>query len=110
LPAGVSRMADSLSLHIALVETGAGAEGELAKQRALADEIAGAMKGAAARLVHNEAVDGWLTLVFQGTDAEAMWEAAMPVIERRPLPRGSRAIKRWSVSGNEEKVRIDWDG
>jgi hypothetical protein len=32
------------------------------------------------------------------------------VIERHPFPRGSHAIKRDGLSGEEERIRIEWDG
>lgn len=105
---GPLRALDTLTLNIPFESTAESAIIET-QHRKIADELSLALRKAG-RLVHNETKDNWFTIIFEGQYAEALWEAAMPVVERHPLPRGSHAIKRWCLSQAQERIRIDWDG
>jgi hypothetical protein len=55
-----------------------------------------------------EAWEQWVI----GPDAEAIWEALMPVLEGRAFAKGSRAVKYFGAPGSsrEEGVNLHWDG
>ncbi len=57
-------------------------------------------------------VDAFTSFGFAGPDADALFDAAAPVIEQHPLPKGSHAIKRYGGPGcpRTERIDIAWDG
>jgi hypothetical protein len=86
---------------------------EAARYRALREELARAIVGdAAGQMGGDEWSGGECVMHACGRDAERLWDAIMPVLEERPFPRGSYAIKRFGgpESSEIERVRIEWDG
>lgn len=90
--------------------------------QAFRDAAAGLMADAADALGRSHAGEvegdaygeGVWTLFLRGRDADAIWEAVVPVLEPRPMPQGSVAIKRYGPVGgdqvHEEQVDLHWAG
>ncbi|MDP1660436.1 MAG: hypothetical protein Q8L55_00845 [Phycisphaerales bacterium] len=79
----------------------------------LAAELAAAMSEAGAgKSGLSEAIDGFKSIAFVGPDADALFDAAAPVIERHPLAKGSHAVKRYGGPGcsRTERSDVSWDG
>lgn len=49
-----------------------------------------------------------------GPNADRLWDAVAPALEKQPFPRGSHAIKRFGPAdapdAREERIDLHWDG
>lgn len=95
-----------ITLYISLPPAVPERDAETARLAAVRAELEAAYGGAA----QSRAADEWLVISFDGDDVERMWEKLAPAIERHPFPRGSHAVKRDGLSGDEECVSIEWEG
>lgn len=77
------------------------------------DELAAAVGAAGVGVLDG---DGWgfggHDIFLYGPNADALWDAIAPIIEKQPMPKGSHAIKRYQTPKGEREERIDlwWDG
>jgi hypothetical protein len=79
----------------------------------LEDEIEAAVVAAGAGALDGHEWGGSLCVIFfYGPDADRLFDAMIPVLEKRPFPKGSFALKRdgASESSREERVNLEWDG
>jgi hypothetical protein len=55
---------------------------------------------------------GFFEIFCDGPDADRLLDAMIPVLEKRPFPKGSYASKRYGISesSREERVNLEWDG
>jgi hypothetical protein len=110
-PASASALErDSVTVLVPLPKNPPSSDAESARLAGVQSELEAAVRGGVGRLATGPSVDGWFVVKFEGEDAEAMWEALAPVIERHTFPRGSHAVKRRALSGEEERIKIEWDG
>lgn len=74
-------------------------------ERAIEDAGAGELDG-------DEWGEGVCTIYCYGPNADALWDAVAPVLEKTPIRKGSYAIKRYGGpgSGREERINLHWDG
>ncbi|MFN0133968.1 MAG: hypothetical protein ACKVW3_15740 [Phycisphaerales bacterium] len=86
---------------------------EMNRYHRLQDEIAKAVNAkGVGELDGDEWGDGRCTVYLYGPNAERLWDAIAPVIEKHPLPHGSVAIKRFGGPGcaKAEQIMLGWDG
>lgn len=103
----------ALLLHIKLANDQFGDPDEVGVMHALQDEIESALAAAGAGELDGDEFGGGLcTIYIYGPDADAMWAAVAPVLEKRPFRKGSVAVKRYGGpgSGREEPVDLFWEG
>lgn len=79
----------------------------------LEEELADAVwaSGSGAHDGHGQGRE-YFEIFLDGPDAEAMFDAVAPVIEKHPLPKGSHAIKRFGAApdARTERVDLEWAG
>jgi hypothetical protein len=100
---------DSVTLLVPLPTNPPACDAETARLAGVQADLDAAVRGLG-RLAVGPSVDGWYVMRFEGEDAEAMWEAIARVVEKHTFARGSHAIKRRALTGEEERIRIEWDG
>ncbi len=56
--------------------------------------------------------EGYCEIFMYGANADALWEAVAPVLEKRPFRRGSTAVRRYGEADDarEEKTDLHWEG
>lgn len=102
-----------LVVHVRLAEDVTGREAERAEMeeltRLLGESIGGEGCG---RLISAGISEGDYVVHFVGSDAEKMWERALPVLECRPCRKGSKVLKIFGLPGQaaEDRVNLHWDG
>lgn len=100
---------DAVCVFVPLPRNPPACDAETARLAGVQSDLEAAIRGLA-RLATGPSVDGWFVVRFEGDDVEAMWGALAPVIERHTFPRGSHALKRRALTGEEERIKIEWDG
>jgi len=54
---------------------------------------------------------GCCTIFMYGPDADRLWDAIAPLLERHPFARGSCAVRRYGPPGaREDRVSLEWAG
>lgn len=99
-------------LHFRLESTWPSTQ-EVDRYHALEERLEEAVKDArAGELDGDEFGEGECVVFLYGPDAEALWKAVMPVLEKEPFPKGSFAIKRFGGPdcGQEERINLAWEG
>ena len=78
----------------------------------LEDEISAAIESAGVgELDGDEWGSGSCTIFLYGPDADRLWDAIAPVLERHPFERGSSAVRRYGPPGaREDRVSLEWAG
>ena len=92
---------------------GFGLDGEVQEMHDLQDELERAIKRAKAGMLDGDEFGGGECVVFlYGPDADALWEAVAPVLEKRPFRKGSYAVRRYGSAedAREERVDMYWPG
>jgi hypothetical protein len=87
-------------------------DGIVERYHAIQDELEEAV------LVHHAGVldgdewsEGLCTVYFYGPDADQLWDAVAPVLEKHPFPKGSHAIRAYGPPGSRsERVDLAWAG
>jgi hypothetical protein len=86
---------------------------ELDASHAMQDELAAAIEAADAGELDGDEWGGGEGVIFcYGPDADRLFEAMIPVLEKRPFPKGSHAIKRYGGpdGSRTERVSLVWEG
>lgn len=85
---------------------------EMERYHDLQDELEKAIHAAhAGELDGDEWGEGMCVIYMYGPDAEALWEAVAPVLEKHQFPAGSHAVKRTGPPGSpQETIRMEWQG
>lgn len=100
----------ALLLH--LVVDADDTDGVIERYHAIQDELEAAI------LLHHAGVldgdewsEGLCTVYFYGPDADQLWDAVAPVLEKHPFPKGSYAIRQYGPPGSRtERIDLAWDG
>jgi hypothetical protein len=88
-------------------------EAELQTYHKLQDELTEAIESAAAGELDGDEFGGHQCVIYMyGPDADRLFDAVAPVLEKHPFPKGSTALKRYGGPdcGKSEKVNLHWDG
>lgn len=97
--------------HLRLSDRSFGSETERAALYLLEDRLAAAIERASAgEFDGNEFGGGECTLYMYGPDADALYNAIVPVLQMNPLARGGYAVKRYGDARdpNAREVRVAW--
>ncbi len=97
--------------HLRLTDRGYGSDGEREAIFLLEDRLAAAIARArAGEFDGNEFGGGECTLYMYGPDADALYNAIVPVLQMNPLARGGYAVKRYGDARdpNSREVRVAW--
>lgn len=99
-----------IDLHLRLAD----GDDDLAALSALRDELMAALStSGAGRVERDEFVEGGWEASLSGSETDRLWDTVAPVLETRPLRKGSYALKRYGGAarrGREERVDLHWDG
>jgi hypothetical protein len=77
------------------------------------EELSSAIQAAGVGRLDGHGQGGGTFEIFcDGPDADRLFDAMIPVLEKRPFPKGSYALKRYgtSDSSREERVNLEWEG
>lgn len=100
-------------LNIRLGNDEFGDEGEVEAMHTLQDQLEKVVtKARAGELDGDEFGAGMCTIFFYGPDADRLWDALAPVLEKHPFRKGSHATKRYGEPGvgREETIDLHWEG
>ncbi len=88
------------------------AEAEQTRLFGIQDELAAAIESAGVgEFDGDEWGDGQCTVYMYGPDADRLWDAIAPLLERHPFARGSSAVRRYGPPGaREDRVSLEWAG
>lgn len=103
----------ALLLSIRLGNDEFGEPGEVEAMHELQDELSAAIARAkAGELDGDELGAGVCTIYMYGPDADRLWNAVAPVLEKHTFRHGSEAVKRFGAPGEarEEKINLHWEG
>ncbi len=107
------RHAQAVILRLRLSDENLGTKAEFDRYEQLMSQIATALaEDALGEVKCDEAGDGFYTINCAGPKADDMWEAMKDLIEKQPLPKGSKAILRYGPMGRapEDEINLHWDG
>jgi hypothetical protein len=87
-------------------------EQEMSQSAALQEELEASVAAAGTgELDGDEWGEGLCVVFLYGPDADKLWESIASVLEKRPFPKGARAIRRYGPPGSrEEQVDLAWEG
>jgi hypothetical protein len=88
-------------------------EAELSTYHALQDELSAAIESAEAGELDGDEFGGNQCVIYMyGPDADRLFDAVAPVLEKHPFPKGSTALKRYGGPdcGKSETVNLHWEG
>lgn len=97
--------------HLRLSDADYGTEDEREALFILEDRLAHAIgRARAGEFDGNEFGGGECTLYMYGPDADALYNAIVPVLQMHPLARGGYAVKRYGDARdpNAREVRVAW--
>jgi hypothetical protein len=90
-----------------------GEEGEVEAMHALQDLLGDAVtRTRVGELDGDEFGGGTCTVYMYGPDADRLWDAIAPVLEKHTFRKGSVATKRYGEpgEGREETINLHWEG
>jgi hypothetical protein len=88
-------------------------EAELNTYHALQGELSAAIDSAQAGELDGDEFGGHQCVIYMyGPDADRLFDAVAPVLEKHPFPKGSTALKRYGGPdcGRSETVNLHWEG
>jgi hypothetical protein len=100
----------ALLLH--LVVAADDTDGVIERYHAIQDELeAAVLHHHAGELDGDEWSEGLCTVYFYGPDADLLWDAVAPILEKHLFPKGSHAIRQYGPHGSRtERIDLAWDG
>jgi len=104
-------MDQAVIAHLRLSDTNFGTEDEHAAIFVLEERLEAAIiKANAGEFDGNEFGGGECTLFMYGPDADALYDAILPILQMNPQARGGYAIKRYGDvrDPNAREVRVAW--
>ncbi|MBX3357908.1 MAG: hypothetical protein KF745_05725 [Phycisphaeraceae bacterium] len=111
-PQGDDSPAHAVLLYIRLSDDAFGTDEDRAACFSLEDDLQKAVAAQrAGEYDGNEFGEGLCVIFMYGPDAESLWSAIEPALEKRPFRKGSYAIRRFGPPGaREERIDLHWDG
>lgn len=100
----------ALLLHLVVAPGDTG--GAIERYHAIQDELeAAVLQHHAGELDGDEWSEGLCTVYFYGPDADLLWDAVAPILEKHPFPKGSHAIREYGPPGSRtERIGLAWEG